>query len=252
MGTTLKDQGKLEEAVKAYKKALDIKPDYAEAQHILTALKGETPKSAPKEYVEKLFDGYAKRFEATLVDTLDYQTPKLIKDILVQANTNGSLGSVLDLGCGTGLLGPYIKAHCSKLEGIDLSNKMLEIASQKKVYDKLSQSDIVEYLSGMPLDFDYFVALDVFIYVGELTEIFRLIKSRSKRPGKLVFSTEHTEKDGYHLLETGRFSHSQSYIVNLCEQFDYKMSHFSTNKLRKEKGAFLTGGLYVLEFTETI
>ena len=28
------------------------------------------------------------------------------------------MGSVLDLGCGTGLLGPEIKNHCSKLEGI--------------------------------------------------------------------------------------------------------------------------------------
>ena len=31
MGVTLKDQGKLEEAIEAYNKALAIKPDYAEA-----------------------------------------------------------------------------------------------------------------------------------------------------------------------------------------------------------------------------
>ena len=63
----------------------------------------------------------------------------------------------------------------------------------------------------MPLDFDYYIALDVFIYVGKLTEIFRLIKSRNKKPGYLVFSTEHTEKDGYHLLRTERYSHSKLY-----------------------------------------
>jgi len=249
LGNALKDHGKFEEAVKAYKKALEIKPDYAEAQHMLSSLSDITPKTAPREYVEKLFDGYAKRFEVSLVDTLDYNIPNLITDILIQTNINKSLGSVLDLGCGTGLLGQNIKGHCSELEGIDLSNKMLEIASQKKVYDKLSQSDIIEYLSSMPLDFDFYVALDVFIYIGELTEIFHLIKSRSKKPGKLVFSTEHTEKDGCHLLKTGRFSHSQSYILNLCKYFDYKMSHFSTSKLRKEKSSFLIGGIYVLELT---
>ena len=64
---------------------------------------------------------------------------------------------------------------------------MLELAGQKNVYDKLSQSDIVEYLSSMPLDFNYYVALDVFIYIGELTEIFRLIKSRNKKPGNVSF-----------------------------------------------------------------
>ena len=31
MGNALKDQGKLEEAIEAYKKALSLKPDYAEA-----------------------------------------------------------------------------------------------------------------------------------------------------------------------------------------------------------------------------
>jgi len=64
---------------------------------------------------------------------------------------------------------------------------MLAIANKKNVYDKLNQFDIVEYLSSMPLGFDYYIALDVFIYVGELTEIFRLIKSRNKKPGHLVF-----------------------------------------------------------------
>ena len=69
------------------------------------------------------------------------------------------------MGCGTGLLGTEIKNHCSKLEGIDLSNKMLALAKQKDVYDKLSQFDIVEYLSTMPLGFDHYVASDVFVYV---------------------------------------------------------------------------------------
>ena len=31
MGVTLKDQGKLDEAIEAYNKALSLKPDYAEA-----------------------------------------------------------------------------------------------------------------------------------------------------------------------------------------------------------------------------
>ena len=156
--------------------------------------------------------------------------------------------TILDLGCGTGLFGTEVKNYCSKLEGIDLSKKMLAIANQKNVYDKLSQFDIVEYLSSMPLNFDYYIALDVFIYVGELTEIFRLIKSRNKKPGHLVFSTEHTENDGYHILRTARYSHSKSYIENLCEKFDYSISHFSTNHLRKENGVFLKGGIYVLSF----
>ena len=128
---------------------------------------------------------------------------------------------------------------------------MLELARQKNVYDQLSQSDILQYLCSMPLNFDYYIALDVFVYVGDLTEIFRLIRSRNKKPGKFIFSTEHADKDGYHLLKTGRYSHSKSYIDGLCNKFGYKMCNFSTTTLRKEKGAFLTGGIYILEFTNT-
>jgi len=248
MGNALKEQGKLEEAEEAYTKVLAIKPDYESAKHLLSALTGTTPKTAPREYVEELFDDYSEKFEDSLVNKLEYKTPKLIRNILIKLNDNQALGSVLDLGCGTGLLGPEIKKYCSKLEGIDLSNKMLTLAKQKNVYDQLTQTDIVEYLSTMHLDFDYYIASDVFVYIGELTEIFRLIKSRNKKPGHLVFSTEHTEKDGYHLLRTGRYSHSKSYIESLCKKFDYNISHFSTNDLRKEKGDFLTGGIYVLSF----
>ena len=115
---------------------------------------------------------------------------------------------------------------------------MLELARQKNVYDKLNHSDIVEYLYNSKLGFDYYIALDVFIYVGELTEIFRLIKHRNKQSGYLVFSTEHTELDGYHILKSGRYSHSKSYIDSLCKKFGYKISHFSTTKLRREKALF--------------
>ena len=133
IGTALKDQGKLDEAKEAYKKAIALKPDYKSAKHMLSSLSGDTTEIAPREYVESLFDIHATKFEALLVDELNYKTPKLISDILVNLNRNSSLGSILDLGCGTGLLGLEIKEHCSKLEGIDLSKKMLGIARQKKV-----------------------------------------------------------------------------------------------------------------------
>ena len=252
MAVALKKQGKLEEAIEAYNNTVSINPDHWTAKHMLSALTGNKNSTAPREYVENLFDGYSKRFETSLVHNLEYKIPKLIRDILIKPNSNESLGSVLDLGCGTGLFGFEIRDHCSQLEGIDLSNRMLELAKQKNVYDKLSQSDIVEYISNKPLDFDYYIALDVFVYVGELTEIFQLIRSRNKKTGHLVFSTEHTELDGYHILKTGRYSHSKTYVENLCKEFGYKISHFSTTNLRKEKEHFLTGGVYVLEFGKEI
>jgi predicted TPR repeat methyltransferase len=64
------------------------------------------------------------------------------------------LGSVLDLGCGTGLTGLEIKRFCATLERIDLSSSMVEQARVKNIYDKLTHIDIAEYLSRSELDFD--------------------------------------------------------------------------------------------------
>ena len=248
MGIALQNIGKVEEAIEAYEKALSIKPDYANASHMLCSLTGKTTKSAPKEYVEDLFNGYAQRFDNSLIKELEYDIPKTLAQIIIEDNTDSSMGSVLDLGCGTGLVGSEIQSCFKKLEGIDLSNAMLEQAKLKKIYDKLIHMDIIEYLYNIELNFDYFIAADVFTYIGDLNDVFHLIKSRNKRSGKLVFSTEHTEKHSFHLEQSGRYSHSKDYIETLCEKFNYSISHFSKVNLRKEKGRFLTGGLYLLNF----
>jgi len=248
IGNAAREQGRLEEAIAAYTKALTIKPDNVQARHMLSALSGETTKAPPREYIEKLFDKYAVHFENSLVAELEYCIPRKLTDIILKQSFNASLGSVLDLGCGTGLVGENLNKFCVNLVGIDLSKLMLEKAGQKNVYDKLSHSHIIEYLFNEELDFDYFISADVFIYVGDLSDVFRSIKSKNKRSGKLVFSTEHTELEGFNLEITGRYSHSKAYIENLCAEFNYTLSHFSTTNLRKEKGEFLTGGLYVLDF----
>ena len=248
MGNALKQQGKLEEAIEAYNKALAIKPDYAEVRHMISSLTGEKTTSPPRQYIENLFDGYSKKFEESLVGNLEYKIPKLLTDIIAKEHGGGSLGSVLDLGCGTGLTGLEIKDFCSKLEGVDLSKKMLGLANAKNVYDKLVHTDILDYLANTDLCFDYFIATDVFIYVGDLKELFRLIKSRNKQKGKLAFSAEKNTTESFLLETSGRYSHSKSYIEGLCKEFDYSLSYYSEVDLRKEKGTFLTGGLYLLDF----
>ena len=248
LGNTLRDQDKLLEAKLNYKKAIELKGDSKKFKHIFDALTGKTTNFAPREYVEVLFDNYAINFENSLVNKLEYKIPNKIVEMIVAKNPNIQLGSVLDLGCGTGLIGDEIKKYCSNLEGVDLSKLMLEKASAKNIYDKLEHKDIVEYLSTEDLDFNYFISSDVFVYVGNLSEIFRLIKSRNKSKGKFVFSTEHTDRDGFFLEQTRRYSHSKKYIESLCNKFGYKLSHFEVVNLRKNKNKFIIGGLYFLDF----
>jgi predicted TPR repeat methyltransferase len=248
LGVTLQELGKLDEAEAKYRQAIAFKPDFPSAKHMLAALIGETTATAPRDYVERLFDHYAAKFESSLVGNLEYKMPKMIVEMILKNNPRGMLGSILDLGCGTGLTGLEIKKYCTNLEGIDLSTRMLDEARKKNVYDRLTYQDIDEYLLAENLNFDYFISLDVFIYVGDLSNVFKLIKSQNSSGGKLVFSTEHTDKDEFFLEKSGRYSHSKTYIESLCEKFNYTLAHFEIVNLRKDKGTYLTGGLYLLDF----
>ena len=248
LGNTFKELGRLNEAEASYTQAIALKPGYAKARHMLAALSGETTTTAPLDYVEGLFNNYAVKFESSLVDNLDYKIPKVIAEMIIKDCKSDLLGSIVDLGCGTGLLGAEVKQFCEYLEGIDLSEKMLNEAKKKNIYNKLVKRDIITYLSNAILHYDYFVATDVFIYVGDLSDVFRLIKSRNKTVGKLAFSTEDSDGDGFSLEQSGRYSHSKKYIESLCEKFDFKLCYFATQNLRKEKNLYIKGGVYLLDF----
>jgi len=248
LGITLRELGRLEDSEASYTQAIALKPDYPFAKHMLAALTGETVATAPLEYVEGLFDNFASKFEHSLVDNLEYKIPKLLTEIIVKDSKFGLLGSIMDLGCGTGLFGAEIKQVCGHLEGVDLSARMLAEAKKKNIYNNLIKQDIIDYLLNASLNFDYFVSTDVFIYIGDLSDVFQLIKSRNKTGGKLAFSTEDFGEDGFFLEKSGRYSHSKKYIESLCKKFGYELIHFEIQVLRKEKNKYIKGGLYLLNF----
>ena len=248
LGITLQELDRLDEAESSFKKAITLQPNYPSAKHMLASLTGETSTTAPQDYVEELFDNYAAKFDNSLIKNLGYNIPSVITEIILKDSKFELLGSITDLGCGTGLFGAKIRDMCEYLEGVDLSGIMLKEAKKKNVYNKLIKQDIISYLSNTSLNFDYFVSTDVFIYIGDLSDVFRLIRSRNKKNGKLAFSTEDYDGDGFFLEKSGRYSHSKKYIEGLCEKFSYKLCHFETQPLRKEKNKYISGGLYLLDF----
>ena len=64
-------------------------------------------------YVRALFDGYAPRFDQVLTVGLNYRAPELLFRAIegVHSDRRMKFGSVLDLGCGTGLRDTLRYAH---------------------------------------------------------------------------------------------------------------------------------------------
>ena len=76
------------------------------------------------------------------------------------------------IGCGTGLVGYWLKDVSKSITGVDLSAEMIKLAEKKGVYSSLVTEPIQSYLERADTSFDVIVASDVFSYVGDLSHLF--------------------------------------------------------------------------------
>jgi predicted TPR repeat methyltransferase len=247
LGSTLRELGKLEAAIKSFETALIINPNYDEAKHFLNGLIGYTSKAPPREYVENLFDGFAEKFNDSLLNKLEYNLPFLVNEIILNLSVERKIfDKVIDLGCGTGLSGKGLKALSGNLTGIDLSEKMIAKAKKLNIYDSLIVGDIVEILSSSKSKYDLLIALDVLIYIGEVKALFKAVRSCCNINAFFIFSVETKIGDGYSLLKTARYSHSENYILNSASE-DFNLIESQEIKLRKEKEGWVLGKIYIFQ-----
>ena len=172
-GTVLGMLKRPEEAIASYRRALDNGGDPQEIEYLLAGLgAAPSPITAPKEFVTELFDQCADKFDEHLAGTLKYQAPSLISDAIAGFVSFGNL-DILDLGCGTGLVGERVRPLARTLTGVDLSPNMLEQARKRQIYDRLVCGELTEFLQTQAGAFDLVVAGDVFIYIGDLSKVFQ-------------------------------------------------------------------------------
>lgn len=239
-------KGDIEEAETLYRQLLKLNPEHQAAKHMLDSLSGHTPESAPLEYVKDVFDNYAKDFEQSLVEKLQYRTPKALWYLYCSLFPDDSRDTCLDLGCGTGLGGEQFRQCCKSFTGVDISEEMLKVAETKDLYANLIEDDILHFLQKNTDRYDLILAADVFTYMGDLEELFMACGSQTTENGIFLFSVEAAEKDHFELKQTGRFGHSMDYIEKLSKNTGWKILACEGSKLRQDKGEWIMGHLYIL------
>jgi predicted TPR repeat methyltransferase len=217
------------------------------AEYILSALKPENGlKPMPKNYVAALFDSYANSFNKHLIDTLKYESPKNLLELL-NLSINDKF-AILDIGCGTGLMGKLLKPYASKIVGVDLSKEMLSRAKLTGTYDELIADDILEFLNKCNDKFDLVVSADVFIYIGELSNIFKDLVEIIKAGGLFCFSVEKNESIKFGLSpKTLRYSHSKEYIQKLASLHNFKIQNILERPIRQENHVDVDGYCFLLK-----
>lgn len=229
LGIAAQEMGEIDRAVASYRQVLRLQPGNGVALHLIAALTGEGVDGAPSQYVAQVFDRYAESFDAKLTQELHYTIPEQLVALARQCAAATEQWDVLDLGCGTGLVGAAIAPYARKLVGVDLSVNMLAKARERGLYQRTECMDLLAMMRGEDAStYDVVVAADVFIYVGKIDEVVAEAK-RLLRPGGLfVFSVEALEaqvaadaaggnQQHYCLNPTGRFAHSSRYLASLAE-----------------------------------
>jgi predicted TPR repeat methyltransferase len=199
------------------------------------------PDTPPTAYVETLFDAYAPTFETALLDKLDYRVPELLANAVKVAAPGRRFRSIVDLGCGTGLMGPYFREEADYLAGMDLSEVMLQKAAEKQIYDSLEKGDVNE-LDMPSRNADLVIAADVFVYVGDLHRAFANVVQGLACDGLFAFSVEnHSGDDDLILQPSLRYTHSENYVRRLLAEHSMAPLSIQRETIRMDRGDQLQG-----------
>ena len=242
LGTAYCTLGQLDKAAEVFRSWMESQPDDPVARHHYAACSGlNVPERADDAYIEQSFDRFASSFEEQLKVRLSYQAPELIVSALLKYLPSAQV-DILDAGCGTGLCGPLVASHASRLVGVDLSLGMLQKAEGKECYDQLIKAELTEFLNApvQAASWDVILSADTLCYFGPLEKVTMAAHSALRPDGLLVFSVEdggETAKAAGHVINPhGRYAHAPDYVRKCLENAGFEVLSIESATLRTEGG----------------
>ena len=233
-------------AAQAWTMSLQLDPTDRQGAALNLQLIGKAPEpdALPSAFVETLFDHYAESFDESLVDRLGYRLPELL-DQAIRTARPGRFPLALDLGCGTGLMGQRLRPIADRLEGYDISAGMLRQARAKAVYDVLGKADLRNFSHAGP-KVDLVTVADVFIYVGALDGMVKMVAGLLASDGLFAFSVEKLPGDGdFALQPSRRYAHSEHYVRGILATNGFSILSLETTVIRQDRREPVNGLIVV-------
>lgn len=231
------------EKARALLAQLEPSPDTEKLEEMARAMLAAPRSDAG--YVRHLFDQFAGTFDDHMIGHLGYRGPQILMDmallVMPGAQMPGGKLSVLDLGCGTGLAGQIFKPLASRLDGIDLSPRMIEMARARNIYDHLAVGDLETALAAPGEVYDLIVAADTFVYLGDLTGVLNGAAAHLAPGGMVLFTIEAGPGNGYELGPKRRWRHGETYLRQMAEKAGLEVAGLVAANTRFEAGQPVEG-----------
>jgi predicted TPR repeat methyltransferase len=247
LGEIREQLGERDAAVAAFRKAVTADPDDRHGASLRLMLLGADKLSdMPPAYVRALFDQYAPKFEAALVDDLGYRGPSLLFKAVLSARAAvrkpAFFKRAIDLGCGTGLAATAFAREVDEFIGIDLSPRMIEKARLTGLYAELEVAEMVQGLRGKPdASANLILAADAMVYLSDLAPVLQESKRVLGAGGLLAFTVETHDGGGVILGEGLRYAHGAAYVRAAIEAAGLALSRLENLSARNEDNTPVPG-----------
>lgn len=232
--------GEVALGVQAAKRALEVNPKNEAALYLLATLKdgkyaeGYQPHTTPVEIIRSEYANRAARYEDEELGDRGYLGHYSLYEVLLDHwPPEQGFSTVLDAGCGTGLLGDLLHPLCTRLVGMDLCKEMLAKAHARKdskgkpIYAQLLEGDVRSHLLHRTQPtYQVIAAANVAPLMGGLAPLVDGAARALLPHGLLIFTMlPLAAPEGYQLnLNLRRFQHSKAYLEQLAAKFGLEMT----------------------------
>lgn len=230
-----------------------VPADADEIAMLLASVGGALPERASDRQIAQLYTARASRWDVGASGQSGYQGHRLVAAALDELKVE-RVETIVDAGCGTGLVGELVRARTGHLVGIDMSDAMLAQARQKNVYDALICGNLLDYLTGHEQSCDIIVSAATLIHFGDLDPVFAAAAQCLRAGGLFAFTLFPNDEDPEAvavgtlngLAQGGCFRHGDGYLTRTAARHGFSVALLRREAHEYVRNAPIPGTIAVL------
>lgn len=188
-----------------------------------------------KKTTEEIYDQIAKSYESDYSDERVGKSVEAENFFIQELMPYQGLGTVLDCGCGTGMFLDLFNINVNDYTGIDISQKMLDIAKKKYPRNNFIKSDFLDF-NGL---YDFVISL---FAIPDCLGLQTISKSYEMLNKGGVFVSTFINKEG---------SYKKLHCME-ANNIDYNFESFTYTEIKSELHKMGFTWYYVLSIVDTI